>query len=516
MNLSATKIATVIAVILMGLVFISPNFMSSDLQGRMPAWLKPMMLGLDLRGGSYLLLEVDVAAVSKEQMTNIEETVRSSLREQRIGFRNLRTAGNVVYVTINEAAQVAPARTALATNLGAMTFETEEETRLKITIPENVLRDQQLSAVSQSIEIVRRRIDEFGTSEANIQRQGADRIMVELPGLDNPERVKSLIGQTARMNFHLVEPNTGSGASAQDLPPGTFIASGGADDPSTYVVRRRIEVAGDRLVDAQPSFNNGQAIVSFRFDTAGGRRFGAVTSANVGQRLAIMLDDKVISAPVIKSPIIGGSGIIEGNFTVESARDLALLLRAGALPAPLVILEERTIGPSLGADSIEDGVIASYASALLVTGFMVAAYFTFGVLAMVAMAVNIMLLVAVLSALGFTLTLPGIAGVVLTLGMSVDSNVIIYERMREEFEAGRTLLNSLNSGFNQAWSAILDSNITQLISGVLMFTLGSGPIQGFAVTLTIGIFTSLFATTWVTRSLLILWFRSGKRTELPI
>ncbi|MDX2224152.1 MAG: protein translocase subunit SecD [Rhodospirillaceae bacterium] len=515
LNYSASRIALVIAVCLLGLAFAAPNVLPSGLLERLPRWFKPMELGLDLRGGSYLLLEVDLESVAKEQMTDLEETVRTTLRGPRIGFRNLRSTDDAVYVTIADAAEVEKARSELTAALTTMLVEVEEGIRIKVSVPEQVRRERQLSAVNQSLEIVRRRVDEFGTSEPSIQRQGTDRIIVELPGVDNPERIKALIGQTAKLNFHLIEPGA-MAATAADLPPGTMLLPGPPDDPRMYVVRRRVEVSGERLVDAQPTFQEGQPVVNFRFDTAGGRRFGQVSQNNVGNQLAIVLDNRVISAPVIRGPILGGSGIIEGGFTVETAQDLALLLRAGALPAPLIVLEERSVGPSLGQDSIEDGQIASIIGVILVAGFMIASYFTFGVLAVIAMSFNVILLIAALSGLGATLTLPGIAGIVLTLGMSVDSNVLIYERMREEFKAGRTLLNALSSGFNQAFSAIVDSNITQLISGVLMFYLGSGPIRGFAVTLTIGIFTSLFATIMITRTLVILWFRAGKRVELPI
>jgi preprotein translocase subunit SecD len=519
MYISASKLAFVIAVTLLSIALAVPNLLSkatlAGLPDWVPDWVRPMELGLDLQGGSYLLLEVDLAAVNKEQIANLEEGVRAGLREPRIGFRNLRADESGVYVTINDAEQVKAARDAIQKVAAEAVITTQEENRLYISYPEKVRKDREISALNQSIEIVRRRVDEFGTSEPNIQRQGTDRIIVELPGVNDPERIKALLGQTAKLNFHLVEPNVTP--SSRDLPPGTLILQGSGDEAQqSYAVRRRVEVSGERLIDAQASFQDGRPIVNFRFDTAGARKFGAVTSANVNNRLAIVLDNKVISAPNIKSAITGGSGYIEGNFTVQSAQDLALLLRAGALPAPLIILEERTVGPSLGADSIRDGQIASIVGGILVTIFMVMAYFSFGVLAVIAMAINVICLVAALSILGATLTLPGIAGIVLTLGMSVDSNVLIYERMREEFAAGRTLLNSLSSGFNQAFAAILDSNITQLISGILMFFLGSGPIRGFAVTLTIGIFTSLFATTLVTRTLLIMWYRSGKRTALPI
>ncbi|MBM3514234.1 MAG: protein translocase subunit SecD, partial [Alphaproteobacteria bacterium] len=460
--------------------------------------------------------EVDVATVEKEQLTDIEEGIRGALREPRIAFRNLRTSGRTVFVSINDPTQVAAARTAILRAQAGLQIETEDENRLVVTVPDQMIVDRRIAAVTQSIEIVRRRVDEFGTSEPSIQRQGAERIIVELPGVDNPERIKALIGQTAKLNFHLLDTSANPTSGPQDLPAGTMIAQGYADDPRTYVVRRRVEVSGERLVDAQPTFQNGAPVVSFRFDTAGGRRFGQVSSANVGNFLAILLDNKVISAPRINSPIVGGSGIIEGGFTVESARDLALLLRAGALPAPLTILEERTVGPSLGADSIADGSNASLLGLLLIAAFMVIAYFTFGIFAVIALAANLMLLVAVLSAVGATLTLPGIAGIVLTLGMAVDANVLIYERMREEYAGGRTLLNALGSGFNAAFTTILDSNITTLIAGGLLFMLGSGPVKGFAVTLTIGLATSMFSAIMITRMLIWLWFKSAKREILPI
>jgi protein-export membrane protein SecD len=517
---SAQKVAFVIAIMIMGVVFSAPNLMTKDMLSALPAWakswLKPMQLGLDLQGGSYLLLEVDLDAVNKEQVANMEETVRGVLREPRIGFRNLRGADDGVVVTITDATQVQQARELIARAMPDMTLSVEEETRLRIQIPEKVKKDRELAALAQSIEIVRRRVDEFGTSEPSIQRQGTDRIIVELPGVDDPERIKALIGQTAKLNFHLIEPNAPLAADARNLPPGTMLVPGAAGDAQNYVVRRRIEVGGDRLVDAQATFQEGRPVVSFRFDTAGGRRFGQVTSANVGQRLAIVLDNQVISAPRINGPITGGSGIIEGGFTVQTAQDLALLLRAGALPAPLIILEERSVGPGLGADSIEAGEAASVLGSILVILFMVLAYFTFGVFAVIALIANVLLLFAIMSLIGATLTLPGIAGIVLTLGMSVDGNVLIYERMREEYQNGRTLLNSLTSGFQASFLTILDSNVTQFIAGALLFFLGTGPVKGFAVTLVVGLVTAVFSSIMITRMLVWFWFRSAKRTVLPI
>lgn len=507
------KMIMVTLVAFIGIIFALPNVLPENVRSQLPSWLKPMALGLDLRGGSYLLLEVDTAAVGKEQLTDLTEVARSALREARIGYRTLRATDDGVYVTLTKPEDSAPARTAIMTAAPGMTVETPDAERIRISVPENLQRDRELSAVNQSLEIVRRRVDEFGTSEPNIQRQGRDRIIVELPGVDEPERIKALIGQTAKLTFHLVEPGA---SSTRELPAGTMLLPSTEEGGPNYVVRRRVEVAGDRLVDAQASYQNGQPVVNFRFDTAGGMAFGRTTSGAVGQSLAIVLDDKVISAPNIRSAIVGGAGFIEGVGDIKAAQDLALLLRAGALPAPLIVLEERTVGPSLGADSIADGANASIIGGLLIAGFMTLSYFWFGFLAVIAMAINVILLMALLSIIGGVLTLPGIAGIVLTLGMSVDSNVLIYERMREEWRAGRTLLNSLGSGFGGAFTAIVDSNITQLISGILLFFLGSGPVRGFAVTLSLGVFTSLFATIMVTRMLVILWYRAGKRQELPI
>ena len=487
---SASKAAIVIAITLLGFVFALPNVLSkatlASLPPSMKSWFKPLQLGLDLQGGSYLLLEVDLNTVYKELITNTEELVRGALREPRIAFRNLRAAEDGVYVSISEPDQFKTARDAIVKATPGMTVESLDENRIRVFITDKVRRDREISALAQSIEIVRRRVDEFGTSDPSIQRQGRDRIIVELPGVSNPERIKQLIGQTAKLNFHLLEPGVSPLTDPRNTPPGTMMLQGGRDDPQTYAVRRRVEVSGERLIDAQATFQEGRPVVNFRFDTAGGRRFGAVTSANVNQRLAIVLDNKVISAPNIKSPITGGSGIIEGGFSVEGAQDLALLLRAGALPAPLLVLEERTGGPGLGEDSIRAGTLASVVGAALVIVFMIMAYFTFGVFAVIALIANIVLLFAVLTITGSVLTLPGIAGIVLALGMAVDANVLIYERMREEWQTGRTLLSSLTSGFNQAFMTIADSNITAFIAGVLLFWLGAGPVRGFAVTHIVG------------------------------
>ena len=370
--------------------------------------------------------------------------------------------------------------------------------------------------MAQSIEIIRRRIDETGTKEPTIQRQGQDRILVQLPGVDNPEHVKALLGRTAKLTFQLVDTSANlEDARRGRLPPGDEILPAQDDrsgGPGQYVVRKRVMVGGDMLVDAQATFHDNEPVVSFKFDSVGARRFGDATRENVGKPFAIVLDNKVISAPVIREPILGGSGIISGSFTAQSASDLALLLRAGALPAPITILEERTVGAQLGADSIQAGTIASIVAVVLVIVFMVLFYGLFGVFADIALFFNLCLMLAVLSLLGATLTLPGIAGIALTMGMAVDANVLIYERIREELRSGRTMLSSLEAGFNRAFGTILDSHITTLVAGILLYWLGSGPVKGFAVTLSIGVLTSLFSAILVTRLQIVAWVRCTRQS----
>jgi preprotein translocase subunit SecD len=517
LHFSLPKVIMIFAVIFASLFFSAPNMLPKDVVQKLPSWWQPMNLGLDLQGGSSLLLEVDTAAVVKELMSDLEETSRSALREAKIGYSTIRAADDGVYVTVLKSEELDGAYNAILKSAVGMEVAKAGAERIRIAVPERVRRERQVAAVNQSIEIVRRRIDEFGTTEASIQRQGTDRILVELPGVDNPERVKDLLGQTAKMNFHMLEP----GASPNDvrnLPPGTMLLDGAGDlAGQKFVVRRRVEVSGERLVDSQPSFSEGAPVVSFRFDTAGGRRFGQVTSANVGNHLAIVLDNKVISAPVLNGPIVGGSGIIEGGgFTTEKAQDLALLLRAGALPAPLNILEERSVGPGLGADSIEAGATAALVGGALVVIFMVVAYHLFGIFAVLGQVFHMLTLFAFLSLVGGTLTLPGIAGVVLSLGIAVDANVLIYERMREEYASGKTLVNSLTSGFQNAFATIFDSNLTTFFAAAILYFLGSGPVKGFAVTLAVGIATSMFSAVMITRLQIWMWWRASKRTTLPV
>ncbi|EKV31397.1 Protein-export membrane protein SecD [Caenispirillum salinarum AK4] len=516
------KIGLILSVILAGLVFAFPNVLPSSATDDLPEWLTPVNLGLDLQGGSHLLLEVETDAVIEEQLTNLVETVRARFREARIRYRDLGVEGGSVTVRVPEAEDRDEGESILRDLEPEATTVDREEGRFIVSYTEEALTERRINAVTQSIEIVRRRVDETGTREASIQRQGEERIIVELPGIDDPERVKELIGRTAKLTFHMVDHDADiQEAMRGRVPPGSMLLD--AQDETTtqgqpipYVVQRRVNVSGDRLTDAQPSFQNGQPVVSFRFDAAGARQFGNVTTDNVGRQLAIVLDNKVISAPRINEPIIGGSGVITGQFSVQEAQDLALLLRAGALPAPLTVLEERTVGPGLGADSIEAGALASLLGLVLVVVFMVIAYGLFGVFANIALLANLTILLGALSGLGATLTLPGIAGIVLTVGMAVDANVLIYERIREEIRNGRTVQNAIETGYRSAMVTILDSNVTTLVAAVLLFAFGSGPVKGFAVTLGIGIVTSMFTAIMVNRLMVVTYIRRTRPKTLPI
>ena len=511
-----------------GLVCAAPNLLDRETAESLPSWLpgQQINLGLDLQGGSHLLLEVDVRSVFRERLEGMVDGVRDALRGAvpRIGYRRIGVRGDgCAGFDLRDPDDAGRARRALEA-VAANAEIAVDGASVTLCTTDQGRRDIRTAAVSQSIEIVRRRIDESGLREPTIQRQGADRVLVQLPGVKDPERIKRLLGKTAKLTFHLLDrsasPSASCGAGRRP-PPGTTCLPSDDDrdvngNPIQYVVKRRVMVGGDTLVDAQSTFQDGQPVVSFRFDAVGARRFGDVTRKNVGQPFAIVLDRKVISAPVIREPILGGTGIISGNFTVQSAQDLALLLRAGALPAPLTLLEERTVGAELGADSIAAGKVASILSIVLVIVFMAAAYGLFGLMADVALLINMILIAAVLSLLQATLTLPGIAGIVLTIGMAVDANVLIFERVREEERNGRTVISAVDSGYQRALTTIVDANITTLIAALLLYLFGSGPVKGFAVTLAIGLMTSMFTAIMVTRLMVVTWLHRRRPAKLPI
>jgi preprotein translocase subunit SecD len=367
--------------------------------------------------------------------------------------------------------------------------------------------------------MVRRRIDEVGTREPTIQRQGAARILVQVPGEKNPDAIKRLLGQTAKLNFHLVDLDTSvPQALSGNLPAGSMLLEGAEDEGGgQVVVRKRVEVSGENLVNAQPTYQQNEPVVSFTFDNVGARKFGNVTRDHVNELLAIVLDDRVISSPRINEPILGGNGIISGSFTVESANELAILLRAGALPAPLTVVEERTVGPDLGADSIAAGKWAGVIGLIAVMVFMALYYGPiFGLAADIALAVNLILIAALLSMLQATLTLPGIAGIVLTIGMAVDANVLVFERIREEARVGKSPIAAVDTGYREAMRTIIDANVTTLIAAVLLYAFGSGPVRGFAVTLGCGIITSMFTAIMLTRLLISTWLRRSRPAMLPV
>lgn len=512
-KLSKSRVITILAICLAGIFFAVPNLVSN--KDALPSWWQPINLGLDLQGGSNLLLEVKLDEVLKERMSSIEDSARQILRENKIRYKSLTSGEAGVKVVIENSGARTKAMNLFRKIDDGIVVEEGADNTLTITYSEVALNRLKTKVVEQSIEIVRRRIDELGTKEPLIQSQGADRIVVQLPGLQNPEYVKSLLGKTAKMSFHLVD----SSARAADAKRGKLggkykLAYGEMGEP--YVITRKPVVGGENLVDAQPSFQNGEAIVSFKFNSLGGKKFGEVTKNNIGERLAIVLDNEVISAPTIQSAIMGGSGIITGNFTVKSANDLALLLRSGALPAPLEVLEERTVGAGLGADSIRAGIIASCIGLAAVVIFMVAAYGLFGIFTTIAVFTNLVLMLGILSFMGTTLTLPGIAGIILTIGMAVDANVLIFERMREEVNHGRSTRDAADAGFTEAWATIVDSNLTTLVAAFVLFYFGTGPVRGFAVTLAVGIATSMFTSVTVTRLIITAWLMKYKPTRLPI
>ncbi len=520
------KIALVLAVCLAGLAFAAPNLVPRETAESLPGWLprKQVNLGLDLQGGSHLLLEVDSAAVVRELMESVVDSIRVELRQARIRYTGLGVVGAAAEVTIAEPERLDEARRLIGDIAADSTVEVREDARIVVALTEQALRERERSAVAKTVEIIRRRIDQTGVREPTIVPQGVDRILVQLPGIDDPEQMKRILGKTAQMSFHLVDEETPlSEALAGRVPPASRLLP--LDEERTtsgrepmILVRKRVVVSGEHLIDAQPTFDSqsGLPVVNFRFDTLGAKLFGDATSKNVGRRLAIVLDNRVISAPVIRDAILGGSGIITGNFTVGETNELALLLRAGALPAPLTILEERTVGPELGADSIAAGEVAGVVALVVVIAFMVLAYGLFGLMAIGALIMNLVLILAALSVLQATLTLPGIAGIVLTIGMAVDANVLVFERIREEVRGGRTPISAIDAGYSRAMATIIDANVTTLIAAVLLYVFGSGPVQGFAVTLAIGICTSMFSAVLLTRLGVVTWLLKTRPQALPI
>lgn len=522
-NLPRWQIIMIALVILAGVIYAAPNLLlSRDQATRMAdeGSLLPhqqVSLGLDLRGGVYLLSQVDLAYAAEKDSQSLADGIRSALNEAGLRFGALGVIGDGVGVTLDNADDVGAARTAIGRVQSGLQIETTGEREIRVTLTDAAVRSRTDEIMNQAIEVMRRRIDETGTREAAIQRQGDDRIVIQVPGFSDPQRLKELIGTPAVLTFRFVSENVSPSGS---IPPSSEVLPAEADRPgmpTSYVVSKRVMVTGDHLTSASAGFDqNNRPAVNFTFDPIGAKRFGDATRDNVGRLFAIILDEKVVSAPRIESAITGGRGIITGSFTTQSANDLALLLRAGALPAPVTYLEERTVGPGLGADSILAGEIASVLGLVFVVVFMIAIYGLLGAMASIALMVNLILLMAALSILQATLTLPGIAGIVLTIGMAVDANVLIFERVREEMRNGRGPVTAVDAGYRRAMTTIVDSNLTTLIAAVLLFHFGSGPIKGFAVTLSLGLLTSMFSAIMVTRLMVVIWLRRRRPQSLAI
>lgn len=512
------KTILTIAVCFLGILFVAPNFFTRDQLAHFPSWFPKdqVVLGLDLQGGAHLLLEVDFDAVVKEQMASLADTARAALRKERIGYVGLSAKKDFVTFNLRNPEDSEKARTLLKQTDQNVEITSTPDGQVSLHLSEAAIKERKKSALAQSIEIVRRRVDETGIAEPFIQRQGEDRILIQLPGLQDPTRIKNLLGKTAKLQFRFVDTSI-EAEPGKSIPGVDILPEDHEGREIYYAVKKQVIVSGENLVDAQPSFDQyNRPNVHFKFDSLGARKFGEATKNNVGKLFAIVLDDKVISAPRINEPIPGGSGTISGSFTVQEAQDLALLMRAGALPAPLKVLEERTVGPGLGEDSIKAGEHATIIAILMVAAFMFIAYSFFGAVANIAVIFNLILLFATLSITHATLTLPGIAGIALTIGMAVDANVLINERIKEELRMGRKLLSAIDAGYNRAMTTIIDSNLTTLIGVAILYHFGTGPTRGFAVTTAIGIIISMFTAITLTKQIVAWWIRWQRPTRLPI
>ena len=524
------KIWTIIGTIVLGFLFAAPNDLTERQAAGLPSFLpaKQLSLGLDLRGGSHLMLEAGTEDVRKAKLESLEDTVRSELRQVdggAVAYTDMSTANGRLSLIVSDPTRLDAAVEALRKVTqplsglsGARDVEVSVVDGNKIVLTETDAGIAQSidNAMAQAVEVIRKRIDELGTREPTIVRQGNNRIVIQVPGLQDPAALKALLGKTAKLEFKLVDVSADAAEAAQGrAPPGSQILP--AIEGGVVVVKRRAIISGDQLVDSQVSTDqNGAPAVSFRFDSTGGRKFAQATQENVGKPFAIILDNKVISAPNINEPILGGSGIISGSYTIATANELAILLRSGKLPVELKVVEERTVGPDLGADSIRAGTVAAIVAVIAVSVLMIATYGRFGVYAVIALVINVILILGVMSAMGFTLTLPGIAGLVLTIGAAVDANVLINERIREEQRKGRGVIPSVEVGFRDATRTIWDANSLNIIVAIIMFAFGSGPIKGFAVVLSIGIATSVFTAVTVVRLMVSRWLAKGRPAALSI
>ena len=526
-HLSRWKVILLALSFVFGVLFTVPNLLTAEQKAAMPAWLphSGVNLGLDLQGGSYLLLEVDVPAMREKRLTNLGEDARTVLETAQIDISGIVREESGVVVTLADPAATERALTAMRPlaagggggSVADRTVQRAGDGRIRYAFTHQAMDSMASDAVSQSIEVVRRRIDSLGTREPSITRQGAERIVVQAPGESDPAQLERVLGQTAQLTFQLVDvENSVEEAIAGFPPPDAEVIPDETGTP--YLVKKRVLVSGENLTKAEVTVDqNNQTAIGFRFDGAGARRFGEATAANIGKPFAIILDGKVISAPNIKSAITGGSGIIEGSFSIEEASEMVNLLNGGALPAPLKVQERRVVTAELGADAVAAGALSTAIGALIIVIFMLGAYgLLFGGISIIGLVLNGLLIIASMSMTGAALTLPGIAGLVLTFAVAVDANVLIYERMRDEARAGRSVIASLDAGFNKAMGTIVDANLTTLVAAVIMFIFGAGPVRGFAWTLTIGVFTSMLSAVLVAQVALAWWLKATKPKKLPI
>jgi preprotein translocase subunit SecD len=523
-------------ILVLGILFSIPSFVPEKYTENLPGFMQSKVnLGLDLAGGSHLLLEADLADLQKTQLANMEKTVRTAMRGERgpdddIAIGELSTAGGKISFLVRDQAQLDEARDRLfnetrgagLTGQRDWNIDVVDTTRIVMTPTKAGQAQAVANAMDTARDIIDKRVNALGTREPTIIREGDDRVIVQVPGLQDPQQLKDLIGKTARLEFRMVDPNADPNeAAAGRAPVGSEIvpyAEGASSGAPYEVLRRQVMISGEQLINAQQSYDqqSGQPVVTIRFDSGGSATFARVTAQNVGKRFAMVLDGKVLSAPSINEPILGGSAQISGSFTVATANNLAISLRSGALPVKMAVVEERTVTPELGKDSIEKGAIAGIIATVAVLVLMIVVYGRFGVYACVALFFNIFLIISIMAAFNATLTLPGIAGFVLTIGAAVDANVLINERIREELKRGRRVFQAVELGYTEASRAIFDANVTNVIAAALMFWFGSGPIKGFAVVLTIGIVTSVFTAVTVTRMFVAHWLRSARPTTINI
>lgn len=522
---SQTRKATIIVACVAGMLFCLPNMVSKETVKKFPSWLQnTVSLGLDLRGGSHLQLEVDLKAVNAEFLSNLLTDVRGALRKEHIMYLNLRVEGREsnpkLFFDLKDLTHKDKIASIIKKIDASLLTEVSEQGQVSITVDPIASQNRSKQIIEQSIEVIRRRIDETGTKEPTILRQGTDRIIIQLPGVDDPQEVKKRLGKTAKMTFNMVDNGAqNTGHAGPDSTMMDYIRGGEEEGGQKIAVRNQVSVSGDNLVDAQATTNpqTGEIGVSLRFNNIGARKFAEISANSIGKQFAIVLDGKVLTAPVFRSAIPNGNAEISGGFrSIKEANELALLLRAGSLPAPLKVVEERTVGPSLGADSIHDGRNATVIAFLMVSVFMFLGYSMFGIFANLALVFNMVLLFAGLSLLQATLTLPGIAGIAMTIGMAVDANVLIYERIKEELRSGTAALAAIEAGYERAMTTIIDSNLTTLIAAGVLYEFGSGPIRGFAVTTAIGISVSMFTALSVTKLVTAWWFKNKQVETLPI